>query len=45
MYYDNKNNAVFVLISDVDDGNNNATTYSYVANGEYTKIQHMTMFN
>ena len=37
MYYDNKNNAVFVLISDVDDGNNNATTYSYVANGEYTK--------
>ena len=37
MYYDDKNSAVFVLISDVEDGNNNATTYSYVANGEYTK--------
>ena len=37
MYYDDKDVAVFVLKSDVTDGNNNATTYSYVANGEYTK--------
>lgn len=37
IYYDDKGAAVFVLISDVDDGNNNATTYSYVANGEYQK--------
>lgn len=27
----------FALISDVDDGNNNAITYSYLANGKYEK--------
>ena len=37
IYYDDKGAAVFVLKSDVEDGNNNAITYSYVANGEYTK--------
>lgn len=37
MYYDDKGAAVFVLASDVDDNNNNAITYKYVANGEYTK--------
>lgn len=37
IYYNDDNAAVFVLKSDVADGNNNATTYSYVANGEYTK--------
>ena len=37
MYYDDKGAAVFVLESDVNDGNTNAITYSYVANGEYTK--------
>ena len=37
IYYDDKGAAVFVLESDVYDGNTNATTYSYVANGEYTK--------
>ena len=37
MYYDDKGVAIFVLVSDIDDGNNNATTYSYVANGEYNK--------
>ncbi len=37
IFYDDKGSANFVLISDVEDGNNNATTYSYVANGEYTK--------
>lgn len=29
--------ANFVLKSDINDGNNNATTYSYVANGAYSK--------
>ena len=39
IYYDDKGGAVFVLKNDVHDGNNNAVTYSYVANGEYTKNQ------
>lgn len=39
MYYDDKGGAVFVLISDVNDGNNNAITYSYVPNGEFSKSQ------
>lgn len=39
IYYDDKGGAVFVLKNDVYDGNNNAVTYSYVANGEYTKNQ------
>lgn len=39
IFYDDKGGASFVLINDVWDGNNNATTYSYVANGEYTKNQ------
>jgi len=36
---DGKGGVSFVLASDVFDGNNNATTYSYVPNGEYTKNQ------
>ncbi len=39
MYYNDKGGAVFVLISDVEDGNNNAVTYNYAANGEFTKNQ------
>ncbi len=39
MYYDDKGGAVFVLESDVFDGNNNAITYSYVPNGEFSKSQ------
>jgi len=39
MYYDEKGGAVFVLESDVYDGNNNAITYNYVPNGEFTKNQ------
>ena len=39
MYYNDKGGAVFVLISDVEDGNNNAITYSYAANGTYNKSQ------
>ena len=39
MYYNEKGGAVFVLKSDVHDGNNNAITYSYAANGEFTKNQ------
>ena len=39
MYYNEKGGAVFVLESDVRDGNNNAITYSYAANGEFTKNQ------
>ncbi len=39
MYYDDKNGAVFVLESDVFDGNNNAITYNYVPNGEFSKNQ------
>lgn len=39
MYYNDNGGAVFVLISDVEDGNNNAVTYSYAANGEFTKNQ------
>ena len=39
MYYNDKGGAVFVLASDVYDGNNNAVTYSYAANGEFTKNQ------
>ena len=37
MYYNDNGGAVFVLISDVEDGNNNAVTYNYAANGEFTK--------
>lgn len=39
MYYNDKGGAVFVLASDVNDGNNNAITYNYAANGEFTKNQ------
>lgn len=39
MYYNDNGGAVFVLINDVNDGNNNATTYNYTANGEFTKNQ------
>lgn len=39
MYYNDNGGAVFVLVSDVEDGNNNAVTYSYAANGEFTKSQ------
>ena len=39
MYYDDKGGAVFVLESDVYDGNNNAVTYAYVPNGEFSKSQ------
>ena len=39
MYYNDNGGAVFVLISDVEDGNNNAVTYNYAANGEFTKNQ------
>ena len=37
IYFDDNGTANFVLKSDVNDGNNNATTYKYVANGEFTK--------
>ncbi len=37
IYFDDNGSANFVLKSDVNDGNNNATTYSYVANGAYSK--------
>lgn len=37
IYFDDDGKANFVLKSDVNDGNTNATTYSYLANGEYNK--------
>ena len=39
IYFDDEGSAHFALKSDVDDGNNNAITYSYEANGQYTKNQ------
>ncbi len=36
IYFNSNGNASFVLKTDVDDGNNNATTYSYVVGGGAT---------
>ena len=37
IYFDDNGSANFVLKSDISDGNNNATTYAYNANGSYSK--------
>ena len=37
VYFDDKGSANFVLKSDMNDGNDNATTYAYTANGQYSK--------
>ncbi len=37
IYFTQEGNAKFVLKQDVDDGNDKAVTYSYIANGQYEK--------
>lgn len=37
LYFDDKGTANFVLKSDIADGNDNATTYAYTANGNYSR--------
>ena len=37
IYFDDKGSANFVLKSDMTDGNDNATTYAYTANGSFSK--------
>ena len=37
MYFNDDDEACFALISDVDDNNDNTVTYTYIANGDYSK--------
>ena len=37
MYFNDDGEACFALISDVDDNNDNTVTYTYIANGDYSK--------
>ncbi len=37
IYFNDSSQACFALKSDVNDGNNNAKTYTYISNGKYSK--------
>ena len=37
IFFNDNGDACFTLKSDVNDGNNNAHTYTYVSNGKYTR--------